>query len=48
MTARETADCHTTFEELSAKGVTFLQEPASGRTGSKRSSGSSGVMWPSG
>ena len=24
----ETADCQTTFEELSAKGVTFLQEPA--------------------
>ena len=24
----ETADCQKTFEELSAKGVTFLQEPA--------------------
>ncbi len=24
----ETADCKKTFEELSAKGVTFLQEPA--------------------
>jgi catechol 2,3-dioxygenase-like lactoylglutathione lyase family enzyme len=24
----ETADCRKTFEELSAKGVTFLQEPA--------------------
>ena len=24
----ETADCQKTFEELSAKGVSFLQEPA--------------------
>ena len=24
----ETSDCKKTFEELSAKGVTFLQEPA--------------------
>ena len=24
----ETTDCQATFEELSAKGVTFLQEPA--------------------
>lgn len=34
----ETADCQKPFEELSAKGVTFLQEPAEGPYGSMRSS----------
>ena len=34
----ETADCQKPFEELSAKGVTFLQEPAERPYGSMRSS----------
>jgi hypothetical protein len=29
-------DCRKTFDELSSKGVTFLQEPGTARTGSRR------------
>ena len=32
-------DCRKTYEELSAKGVTFLQEPPTGRTACRRSYG---------
>jgi len=34
----ETSDCRATYEELRAKGVTFLQEPADRRYATKQSS----------
>ena len=38
-------DCRKTYEELSAKGVTFLQEPPTGRTAWRRSYGDNTGNW---